>query len=124
MTWMERGSEQALVKVVTAVVAGFLLAAGELNHVIVVSLEIFAAFHAGAPFGYVDWLGAAAWAALGNTLGGIAFVTVLSSRAGRPQRRRARAGACRRLSVVAGSPAHSRRRRLRHCCPWVISSWP
>jgi formate-nitrite transporter family protein len=77
MTWMERGSHEVLSKVVAAIVAGFLLAAGELNHVIVVSLEIFAAFHAGAPFGYADWLSTATWAALGNTLGGIAFVTVL-----------------------------------------------
>jgi hypothetical protein len=53
-----------------------MLGAGELNHVIVVSLEIFAALHAGAPFGYADWAGVAAWAALGNTIGGIAFVTI------------------------------------------------
>jgi formate/nitrite transporter FocA (FNT family) len=77
MTWMERGSEQVFGKVVAAISGAFLLAAGELNHVIVVSLETFAAFHAGAPFGYADWLGSAAWAALGNTLGGIGFVTVL-----------------------------------------------
>ena len=64
-------------KLVAAVVAGFLLAAGALNHVIVVSLEMFAALQAHAPFGYADWAGMAAWAALGNTVGGIGLVTVL-----------------------------------------------
>jgi len=77
MTWMERGATDTLGKVVAAIAAAFLLAAGELNHVIVVSLEMFAALHAGAPFGYGDWLSTAAWAALGNTVGGIAFVTIL-----------------------------------------------
>ena len=76
MTWMERGATDMFGKVVAAIVAGFLLAAGELNHVIVVSLEIFAALHAGAPFGYADWAATAAWAALGNTIGGITFVTI------------------------------------------------
>jgi formate-nitrite transporter family protein len=77
MTWMEQGATDTLGKVIAAIVAAFLLAAGELNHVIVVSLEMFAALHAGAPFGYVDWLSSAGWAALGNTVGGIAFVTIL-----------------------------------------------
>ncbi len=77
MTWMQRGSQEAFAKIVAAIGAGFLLGAGELNHVIVVSLEAFAALHAGAPFGYADWAGAAAWAALGNMFGGIAFVTIL-----------------------------------------------
>lgn len=44
---------------------------------IVVSLEMFAALHAGAPFGYGDWLFRAGWAAIGNMVGGIAFVTIL-----------------------------------------------
>lgn len=77
MTWMEQGSTDTLGKVVAAIVAAFLLAAGELNHVIVVSLEMFAALHAGAPFGYADWLSSTSWAALGNTVGGVAFVTIL-----------------------------------------------
>jgi formate-nitrite transporter family protein len=77
MTWMERGATETFGKIVAAVAAAFLLAAGEINHVIVMSLDMFAALHAGAPFGYVDWLRTAAWAALGNTVGGIAFVTIL-----------------------------------------------
>ena len=37
----------------------------------------FAALQAGAPFGYLDWLGLAAFAALGNMLGGLGLVTIL-----------------------------------------------
>ena len=77
MTWMERGTESIGGKLVAAFSIAFVLAAGRLNHAIVVSLEMFAALHAGAPFGYADWLGMAAWAALGNMIGGLALVTVL-----------------------------------------------
>lgn len=77
MTWMERGTESVPGKLVAAFAIAFVLAGGRLNHAIVVSLEMFAALHAGAPFGYADWLGMAAWAALGNVVGGLALVTVL-----------------------------------------------
>lgn len=77
MTWMERGTDSMPAKLVAAVAAAFLLAAGKLHHVIVISLEIFAALQAGAPFGYADWLGMAGWAALGNAVGGLGLVTVL-----------------------------------------------
>ena len=77
MTWMQRGTDSVPAKVVAAVAVAFLLAGGRLNHAIVVSLEMFAALQAGAPFGYADWLGMASWAALGNLIGGMALVTVL-----------------------------------------------
>ena len=77
MTWMEHSSDSIGAKLVAAVVAAFLLAAGSLNHVIVVSIEMFAALQAHAPFGYADWAGMAAWAAFGNTVGGIGLVTIL-----------------------------------------------
>lgn len=77
MTWMERGTDSVPGKLVAAVSIAFVLASGRLNHAIVVSLEMFAALHAGAPFGYADWLGMALWAALGNMIGGLALVTVL-----------------------------------------------
>lgn len=77
MTWMERGTESVAGRLAAAVGAAFLLAAGPLNHAIVSSLEMFAALHAGAPFGYADWLGATSWAALANSVGGIGLVTVL-----------------------------------------------
>jgi formate-nitrite transporter family protein len=38
---------------------------------------MFAALHVGAPFGYADAAGVVAWAAFGNAVGGIGFVTVL-----------------------------------------------
>lgn len=77
MTWMERSTASVPAKLVAAVMIAFLLAAAPLNHVIVVSLEMFAALQAGAPFGYADWLGVLGWASLGNLVGGVGLVTVL-----------------------------------------------
>ena len=77
MTWMERNSSSELPKVIAAMAASFLLAAGPLNHVIVSSVEMFGALHAGAPFGYLDWAGATLWAMIANMLGGMLLVTVL-----------------------------------------------
>jgi formate/nitrite transporter FocA (FNT family) len=77
MTWMERSTESVPAKLVAAVITAFLLAAGPLNHVIVVSLEMFTALQYGAPFGYLDWLGIAAWYTLGNVIGGVLLVTGL-----------------------------------------------
>jgi formate/nitrite transporter FocA (FNT family) len=77
MTWMERGTESTVAKVIAAEAAAFLLAAGHLNHAIVASLAMFAALHAGATFGYGVWLELLGWAVLGNVVGGVLFVTVL-----------------------------------------------
>jgi formate/nitrite transporter FocA (FNT family) len=77
MTWMQQSTESVPAKIVAAVAAAFLLAAGALNHAIVVSIEMFAGLHAGAPYGYLDWLGMLGWACLGNMVGGIGLVTIL-----------------------------------------------
>lgn len=78
MTWMQHGSDSVLGKVVAAVGAAFVLAAGGLNHAIVASLVMFAALHTGhSPFGYLDWLQSALWAAFGNVIGGVLLVTLL-----------------------------------------------
>lgn len=77
MTHMQHSTESDGVRLVPAVVMGFLLGAGQLNHVIVVSLLCFAALQAGAPFDYGDWLGLFALAGLGNIIGGLGLVTVL-----------------------------------------------
>ncbi|MDA8391986.1 MAG: formate/nitrite transporter family protein [Actinomycetota bacterium] len=77
MTWMERGSASTGGKIVAAIVAAFLLAVGSLNHVIVMSLVIFAGLAAHAPFGYLTWAEVAGWATLGNLVGGLGLVTVL-----------------------------------------------
>ncbi len=78
MTWMQHSTESAGLKLVPAVTGAFLLAGAQLNHAVVNSLLIFCALHTGrAPFGYVDWLQTAAWAALGNMVGGLLLVTLL-----------------------------------------------
>lgn len=78
MTWMQHGVESYGVKLVSSVIAGFLLGAGSLNHAVVGSLLIFAGLHTGAsPYGYVAWAVATAWAILGNLIGGVGLVTVL-----------------------------------------------
>ncbi len=78
MTWMERSSQSELGRIVAAIAIGFLLAGTPLNHVIVVSVEMFAAIQTGAaPFGYEAWAATAGWAALANMVGGLSLVTLL-----------------------------------------------
>jgi formate/nitrite transporter FocA (FNT family) len=77
MTWMEHNHESTPGHIIAAVAAGWALAYGELNHVIVASIEMFAALQFGAPFGYLDWLAVFGWAALGNMVGGLGLVTML-----------------------------------------------
>jgi formate/nitrite transporter FocA (FNT family) len=77
MTWMEHSTESVTAKVVSAWAIAFVLAAAPLHHAIVISVEIFAGLHAGAPYGYGDWLGTFGWAALGNVVGGVGLVTTL-----------------------------------------------
>ncbi len=77
MTWMQQSTESMVARLVAAVAVAFLLAAGPMNHVIVGSLEMFGALVFGAPFGYAEMAGAAAFAGLGNAVGGIGLVTVL-----------------------------------------------
>lgn len=77
MTWMEQSAESEGARLLAAIAAAFLLAAAPLNHVIVASLEMFAALHSGATFGYGTWAVTAAWFTLGNIVGGVGLVTVL-----------------------------------------------
>ena len=78
MTWMQHSTESNGLKLVPAVTGGFLLAGAQLNHAVVNSLLIFAALHTGhTSFGYVDWAQTAAFAALGNVVGGLVLVTLL-----------------------------------------------
>jgi formate/nitrite transporter FocA (FNT family) len=77
MTWMERNCDTQGPRIVAAVSASFVLAAVPLNHVIVSSLEMFAALHAGAPFGYADYAAATAWSMTGNMVGGLLLVTLV-----------------------------------------------
>jgi formate/nitrite transporter FocA (FNT family) len=77
MTWMERGTRSVPAKLVAAIAVAFVLAAPPLDHAVVGSLEMFGALQVGAPFGYADWAGEAAWAALANLVGGLGLVTML-----------------------------------------------
>ena len=77
MTWMQHATESEPAKLIVAVSTGFLLIAGTLSHTVVASLSLFAALHAGAPFGYADWLGVVGLITAGNLVGGLGLVTVL-----------------------------------------------
>jgi formate/nitrite transporter FocA (FNT family) len=77
MTRMQHATESLGVQLVPAVLFGALLAGGQLFHCVLDSLFMFAALIAGAPFGYADWLGALAWSALGNLVGGVVLVTAI-----------------------------------------------
>lgn len=77
MTHLQHSTESDGVRLVPAIVMGFLLGAGRVNHAIVGSLICFAALQVGAPFGYADWLGLFAFTALGNLIGGLGLVTLI-----------------------------------------------
>jgi formate/nitrite transporter FocA (FNT family) len=78
MTRMQHATESLGVQLVPAVLFGALLAAGQLFHCVLDSILMFAALHTGrAPFGYLDWLGALGWSALGNLVGGVGLVAFL-----------------------------------------------
>jgi formate-nitrite transporter family protein len=77
MTRMQHGTNSDPAKIVAAIVGGFLLAGLSMFHSILDSLIIFAALHAGAPFGYGAWLGWFWYTALLNMAGGLLVVTLL-----------------------------------------------
>jgi formate/nitrite transporter FocA (FNT family) len=77
MTRMQHGTTSDPAKIAAAVAGGFLLAGLSLFHSILDSLIIFSALHAGAPFGYADWLGWFWYTALLNMAGGLFVVTFL-----------------------------------------------
>lgn len=77
MTRMQHGAHTEGAKIVAAVAGAFLLAGLQLFHSILDSLIIFGAFHAGAPFGYADWLAWFWYTTLLNMAGGLLVVTAL-----------------------------------------------
>jgi formate/nitrite transporter FocA (FNT family) len=113
MTWMQHSSDSVGGKIVAAISVAFLLAAGPLNHAIVASLLMFAAIHAHGPFDYLDWAGAASWAALANIVGGLGLVTVLRlvqiGREAVEEERRRPAGAPRGEEARGGTDDGARR---------------
>jgi formate/nitrite transporter FocA (FNT family) len=77
MTRMQHGADSEVGKVAAAVAGAFLLAGLVLFHSILDSLIIFGALHAGAPFGYGDWLAWFWYTVLLNMVGGLGVVTLL-----------------------------------------------
>jgi formate/nitrite transporter FocA (FNT family) len=77
MTRMQHGTTSDPAKIVAAVAGAFVLAGLQLFHSILDSLIVFAALHAGAPFGYGDWLAWFWYTALLNMAGGLLVVTLL-----------------------------------------------
>jgi formate/nitrite transporter FocA (FNT family) len=77
MTRMQHGTSSDPAKLVAAVAGAFLLAGLQLFHSILDSLLVFGALHAGAPFGYADWLAWFWYTALLNMAGGLLVVTLL-----------------------------------------------
>jgi len=77
MTRMQHGTTSDVAKIVAAVAGALVLAGLQLYHSILDSLIIFAALHAGAPFGYGDWLSWFWYTTLLNMAGGLLVVTLL-----------------------------------------------
>jgi formate/nitrite transporter FocA (FNT family) len=77
MTRMQHATESLGVKLVPTLLFGALLAGAQLFHCVLDSILMFAALIVGAPFGWLDWLGALAFSILGNVAGGIGLVAFL-----------------------------------------------
>lgn len=77
MTRMQLGAHTETGKIVAAVAGAFVLAGLVLFHSVLDSLIIFAGIHAGAPFGYGDWLAWFWYTTLLNMAGGLLVVTAL-----------------------------------------------
>ena len=77
MTRMQHGAVSETGKIVAAVAGGFLLAGLVLFHSILDSLIIFGAIHAGAPYGYGEWLAWFWYTTLFNVVGGLVVETFL-----------------------------------------------
>ena len=76
MTWFVEGAETMGVRIVMAWLAGTLLTLTVFNHVIVVTLEMFAALRYGAPISWAHLFSNLGIAAVGNFVGGLGFVTL------------------------------------------------
>ncbi len=77
MTYLQVATESDGVRLVPAVIVGFTLSIGHINHAVVASIFTFAALIVGAPFGYGQWAQMVLLAIAGNLVGGLGLVTVL-----------------------------------------------
>jgi formate-nitrite transporter family protein len=76
MTWFVEGQATMMPRVVVAWICGSILALGNFNHVIVVTLELIFGYRYGAHFTWLFILGNFGLAAAGNIVGGIGLVTL------------------------------------------------
>jgi formate/nitrite transporter FocA (FNT family) len=77
MTRMQHGADSETGKIAAAIAGAFLLAGLVLFHSILDSLIIFGGIHAGATYGYGDWLAWFWYVTLLNVVGGLVVVTFL-----------------------------------------------
>ena len=78
MTWMVRNAASETGRLVAVAAFGFLLGATHMNHVVVISIKMFAGLQVGGTeYGYGDWLALSSFSVLGNMIGGLGLVTVL-----------------------------------------------
>ena len=76
LTRMQHASDELGIKIVAAVAMSFVLVGAQLFHSVLDSILMFSGLLTGdADYGYLDWLGALGWSALGNVLGGLLLVT-------------------------------------------------
>jgi formate/nitrite transporter FocA (FNT family) len=78
LTRMQHATESAGVQLVPAVLFSFVLVAAQLFHSVLDSVFMFAGLLTGqADYGYLDWIRALGWSALGNLVGGLVLVTAV-----------------------------------------------
>jgi formate/nitrite transporter FocA (FNT family) len=78
MTWMVRNAATEGGQLVAVAAFGFLLGATHMNHVVVISIKMFAGLMVGdTSYGYLDWFALSSFAVVGNMIGGLLLVTVL-----------------------------------------------
>lgn len=77
MTWIVHAAHSEFGRMVAVTMSAFLLSAGHMHHVVVISGEMFIALLTGAaPFHLGDWARVAALATVTNAVGGLLLVTV------------------------------------------------
>ena len=76
MTWYVEGNVKMHVRVTVAWTAGFILALGGFNHVIVITLELIYGIRFGDDIPWLFVLGNFGIATAGNMVGGIGLVTL------------------------------------------------
>jgi formate/nitrite transporter FocA (FNT family) len=76
MTWYIEGNVKMHVRVTVAWTAGFILALGGFNHVVVITLELFYGIRMGDDIPWIFLLGNFGLATLGNMVGGIGLITL------------------------------------------------